>query len=350
MSISSVAQELGKNYVAEELLRGDQSYSGLPSSTVKLLENSSPIFRDVCHIVDQRLLHCAHSFHMSSIEIVSGPYSCSRTFRSELSKSSPRPFLLFHGTKSSNHNSIFNNGFSLSSEHYGVTDEGYIGKGVYLSSLPEYCAAYIKDTAGIRRYNYREPVELGVTCKILGCLALVGRTRQLHQKDYGTEIEGTLESRWAWMRSDGNVTTLAAEFFAQEFVIKTPACVYPRFRVSLTRVNKELVWFDSNIDNKENSSYLATLRCQSSISVYATGRSQKALNALEKKKVGTEYRLVTAGHGGENLVRDVRSAGIHCHVLVFCRSVDYHKQWAKKFSNVQVTASQAEFMRFATWK
>ena len=350
MSISTVASELGKDYVQQVLLKGDQSYYGLPSSTVKCLPRSDPIYKDVCHTIDQRLLHCAHSFHLESVEVVCGKRSCSASFRSELSKYSPRPYFLFHGTKYSNHNSIFDNGFSLSDEHWGDTDKGYIGKGVYLSPLPEYSAAYIKDTAGVHHYIYDNPVDLGVTCKLLGCIALVGRTRQLYQKDYGTEIEGTLESRWAWVQSNGNVTTVQSEYFAQEFVIKIPASVYPRFRVSLKRVNKELIWFDSNIANGENSRYLDTLKLQSDISAYATGDSDKALDALKKKKNGIEYRLVTAGHGGEELVRKARSAGVHCHVLVFCHSVDYHKQWAKKFSNVQVTASQAEFMRFATWK
>ena len=319
------------------------------SSTVRCLARSDPIYKDVCSTIDQRLLHCAHSFHLESVEIIEN-CGCSRSFHSELSKCSPRPYFLFHGTKYSNHKSIFDNGFSLSAKHWGNTDEGYIGKGIYLSPLPEYSAAYIKDVPGVHYCVYDDPVDLGVTCQLLGCIALVGRTEQVHQKQLGREIASNLESHWAWVKSNGDITTAQSEYFAQEFVIKIPTSVYPRFRVSLKRVNKELIWFDSDIANGENSRYLDTLKLQSDISVYATGNSDKALDALKKKKNGTEYRLVTAGHGGEELVRKARSAGVHCHVLVFCRSVDYHKQWARKFSNVQVTGSKDEFMRFATWK
>ena len=350
LEVSSVASELGKDYVQQVLLKGDQSYYGSPSSTVKCLPRSNPLYKDVCHTVDQRLLHCAHSFHLESVEVVCGEKSCSAFFHSELSKYSPRPHFLFHGTKYSNHDSIFDNGFSLSDKHWGDTDKGYIGKGIYLSPLPEYSAAYIKDAPGVRCLAYDNPVDLGVTCKLLGCIALVGRTKKLDQKHYATEIDFNLESRWAWVRSDGNVTTVRGEYFAQEFAIKIPVSVYPRFRISLKRVNKELIWFDSNIANGENSWYLDMLKLQSDISVYATENSDKALDALKKKKNGIEYRLVTAGHGGEELVRKARSAGVHCHVLVFCCSVGYHKQWAKKFSNVQVTGLKDEFMRFATWK
>ena len=349
MSLSSVASELEKDYVQQVLLKGDQSYYGLPSSTVKCLPRSNPLYKDVCYTIDQRLLHCAHSFHLESVEVVCGKKSCSASFHSELSKYSSRPYFLFHGTKYSNHNSIFDNGFSLSDEHWG-TSKGYIGKGIYLSPLPEYSAAFIKDAAGVHYYFWDNPVDLGVTCKLLGCIALVGRTRQAYQRYYEKDIESTLESRWAWVKSNGEIAVIESEYFAQEFVIKTPVNVYPRFRVSLKRVNKELIWFDSNIANGEDSWYLDKLKLQSDISVYATGNSDKALDALKKKKNGIEYRLVTAGHGGEELVRKARSAGVHCHVLVFCCSVDYHKQWANKFSNVQVTASRAEFMRFATWK
>ena len=44
---------------------------------------------------------------------------------------------LFHGSNITNHESIFNQGFLVDKEHFGDTDEGYIGKGVYFSPHPE---------------------------------------------------------------------------------------------------------------------------------------------------------------------------------------------------------------------
>lgn len=337
----------------DNILKGDQSYHGSPSSTLKTLDVSNDIFMEISSEVEERLQQCPHSFHLTNLEVVSAPIYRSQAFRSGLSSipvTTPVAHFLFHGTKESNHTSIFDNGFSLADDHYGDTDKGYIGKGIYLSSFPEYCAAYIKDTAGISRFAYANPVSVGATCKLLGCIALVGRTRQLHQRLYGTEIEAALESRWAWVQNDGNVTTLPAAYFAQEYAIRLPQHIYPRFRIALKRVTKELIWFDSNLRNAENSRYLSELKQERNISVYATTKSQKALAALKKKKEGTEYRVVTAGHGGEELVRSLRSAGVHCHAMVFCKSVNYHKQWAKSFSNVQVTSSVSEFKTFATWK
>ena len=43
---------------------------------------------------------------------------------------------LFHGSNITNHESIFNQGFLVDKEHFGDTDEGYIGKGVYFLLIP----------------------------------------------------------------------------------------------------------------------------------------------------------------------------------------------------------------------
>lgn len=337
---------------AEKLLRGDQDYYGSPSSTIKFLDSSNAVYKDIHKEVTERQKHCPHSFSISSIEIVSAPLSRSQAFRRGMaSLADPNIHLLFHGTKESHHTSIFDQGFSLNDDHYGDTDKGYIGKGVYLSPFPEYCAAYIKETPGVTRLRYFNPVTKGTTFKLLGCIAIVGRTRQLHQKDFGTEIESTLESRWAWVRNDGEVTASPSEFFAQEYAIKLPQYVYPRFRITLTRVQrKEVIWVDTKISNSENSRYLSELKQDGTISIYATASSSEALNAL--KKADRECRAVTAGHGGEDHVRAMRSAGINCPVLVFCGAVDYHRQWASKagMGNVKVTNSAAEFKKFATWK
>ena len=119
----------------------------------------------------------------------------------------------------------------------------------------------------------------------------------------------------------------------------------------MTRVTKEVVWVDPNIENAENSQYVAELNKETGFSLYATSSSVRALAALKKKKEGTMYRAVTAGRGGEEFVRSLRAAGIHCKVLVFCgAALVYHREWAKKFSDVEATNCTATFKKYVTWK
>ena len=85
----------------------------------------------------------------------------------------------------------------------------------------------------------------------------MGRTRRLYTKDYDSEIEGHLDSRWAWVKSDGNVADANDLQFAVEYVIKESISVIPAIRISLHRVSREVVWADPNIKNSENSGYAA---------------------------------------------------------------------------------------------
>ena len=77
--------------------------------------------------------------------------------------------------------------------------------------------------------------------------------------------------------------------------------------------------------------------------------SAQALDALMKKKDGTQYRAITSGSGGEEFVQKLRRERIMCKVLVFCMSVSYHKTWARNYGNVEVTNSSENIKKFATW-
>ena len=339
------ASELKEKKKVKELLDGDQIYMGVPASTVENLERSDPRYKLVCDILEEQLLLCPHAFYIESIEIVSEERSQSCAFHEILAKESrSKIYLLFHGTKSTNLDCISNEGFSL--KYFGATDDGYFGKGVYLTPLPEYSAAYIKGTRGVTQWCYTDPVRVGLTCTLLGCITIVGCTKQITH--YTKEVKG--DSHWVWVNDQGNVTTNKADYFAQEYVIKNPKRVYPRFRITLRRVNKELIWFDKNITTAENQSYIITLKVETGISVYATDDKDKALNALKKKKEDIEYRLVTSGSEGEGLVRLCRQADIHCDIMVFCRNTEYHKEWVGKFSNIQMTNKKDQFMSFAKWE
>lgn len=328
------------------------SCSESATNTIVTLADTSQEYQTIESIVNERLLSCKHSFRVSSIETARTSRHRSLEFRRRVnySFSGSQAHLLFHGTKEDNHESIFRNGFDLE-QHAGETDKGYIGKGVYLSPFPEYSAAYIRGTSGISRFQYENPVAEGATCKLLGCLTYVGRTRRLYTRDLGSEIEGHLDSRWAWVKSDGNVADRSDPQFAVEYVIKESVSIIPAVRISLQRVQREVVWVDPNIRNSENSGYVRQLKKTPNISLFATTSASRGLHALKMKKDGTIYRAITSGSGGEEFVRKLRGElSVVCEVLVFCMSVDYHKTWACKYRNVKVTNSAEKMKQFATWK
>ena len=272
-------------------------------NTFVSLPNTSEEYQLIEKLLCQSLLWCKHTFRVSSIELRQTLPTISREFK-RLVESNGNIHLLFHGTKESNHESIFTGGFDLQ-KYRGDTDKGYIGKGVYLSPIPEYSASYIKETSGITRFQYVNPVNVGCTCKLLGLLAHVGRTRRLFSKDYNSDIESYLDSRWVWVIENGEVADKNDKEFAVEYVIKRSISVLPAFRVSLQRITHEVIWVDPNIGNSENSGYVRELK-QCSVFFLATTSQEKALEALKKKKEGTQYRAITSGSGGEDLVRTLR--------------------------------------------
>ena len=339
--------------IVGRMLRGDGSYSGPAASTLKTLASDSDLYLRMETVLDHRLTEAAHSFTLTKMETVSAPVNRAAEFKRRLSAMyNPNLHFLFHGTKECNHESIFNKGFLIDEEHWGDTDAGFIGRGVYLSPHPEYCASYIKETNGISHFAYENPVKVGITVKILGCVALVGSTKRLYEatSHYGVDIPSGLDSHWAWVKTNGVPTGNERDQFAMEYTIKEPENIYARFRLSLKRVTREVIWVDPNITNTENSSHVRRLKNNDDASLFATSSSAEALAALKRKKQDTEYRAVTAGQDGEDFVKKLRAAGIHCKVLVFCNAVDWHRQWARKFSNIEVTRSAERMIQFATWK
>lgn len=64
---------------------------------------------------------------------------------------------------------------------------------------------------------------------------------------------------------------------------------------------------------------------------------------------GTEYRIITAGTGGNEFVKSVRTMGVHCPILVFCANEEWHNRWACRDNNIEVTVSPGRMYEFATW-
>lgn len=321
-----------------------------PSKSVKELTRTSKKYQVVEELVESGLNHSRHSFRITKIEHVGAPaYRC-KEFKRRLDEwPSANPRFFFHGTKESNHSSIFDQGFLIDEEHFGNTDKGYIGTGVYVTPTPEYSAAYMKDTSGVTRFSYVEPVSMGTTVKLLGCLVAVGRYKTLTEKRYDADIIEGYDAHTAWVSDQGDPTGTEGKKFAKEYAIRETVSVYPRFVLGLSRVNKETIWLDPNIKNKENGGISTFLKAKMGFYVYSTSDPSKALCALKRKKQGTSYRIVTSGRGGEEFVSKLRGEGVAWPVMVFCMNLSYHKTWAAKFSSVQVTATTSEMIAFASW-
>jgi hypothetical protein len=331
------------------LTEGDKP-THTPSKSLQELTHGSKKFKVVGEIVNRGLNHCLHSFKLVKLEQVGSPAANAKEFKRRLRQwRVVNPRFFFHGTKESNHSSIFDKGFLIDEEYLGDTDKGYIGKGVYVSPTPEYSAAYIKETSGITRFNYTNPVSMGTTFKIIGCLATVGRFKTLPERCVGSDITEGYDAHTAWVTTAGNPTGDPSEIFAKEYVIRETRSLYPRFVVTLTKVDKETIWFDANLNNAENTSIRIALTTKPGYYLYATGDASLALNTLKRRKYGTSYRAVTSGRGGEELVKNLRSAGLTCPVMVFCMNVKLHQAWARKYSSVRVTATTSEMMNFASW-
>lgn len=329
----------------QRLLNDDTAFSGTKS--ISYIGPDQEVYTMVESLVEDSLIECQHSFRLECLEVGCMTRERSAEFKRRISLKS-NIYFVFHGTNHRNHDSIFEKGFLM--KHWGSTDKGYFGKGVYFTPHIEYSASYIDGTRDISLFKYTEPIQVGGTGKILGCVAIVGTTERLYQTKYSTEIPRHLDSHWAKVDSRGHPTGDASGYLAVEYAIREPENIYPRFRLTLKRITHELVWVDPNITNAENSGHVRRLKDKRGMSVYATSKASNALHALKKKKEGTNYRAMTAGNGGKEFVSQLWTEGIQCPVLVFCRNVAYHETWARDYSNVKVTSSVSEMMDFATWR
>ena len=113
---------------------------------------------------------------------------------------------------------------------------------------------------------------------------------------------------------------------------------------------RKVVWVDPRVNNHENSSYVRYLKSVEGVSLHATTSASDALDALLVRDPKVEYRAVTAGTGGKEFIQNLRAKGVHCPVLVFCGSYDWHSKWARHFKNVEVTVDPSRLYEFATWE
>lgn len=112
---------------------------------------------------------------------------------------------------------------------------------------------------------------------------------------------------------------------------------------------RRVVWVDPNVNNFENSGYVHYLRAVEGVQLLATSSSGEAIEELSNMQQGTEYRIITAGTGGNEFVDSVRTMGVYCPILVFCAHEKWHRKWASGYNNIEVTVSPERMFEFATW-
>jgi len=289
-----------------------------------------------------------NEFRIESVSIAEYPAQLKK-FKKEFKRfSSTDVKLVFHGTFDKHIGSICENGFD--DDRIGSsTDAGWYGTGHYFTSNPEYAVAYTQPKKGVRRLNFQNAIDAGVTVKLLACYVIVGKIKVLKTESRGPIEEG-YDSVSVYVNTKGEPATVRypGEGRAEEIVIPKGARVLPRFVISLTRVDHLIIWRDPQMDNLENSEVAKKLRLHKKIRAICAS-NQECIRLVRARKDSINYRIVTAGTEGEEFVELVRSKGYYVDILVYCMSVDYHKKWAKKYDKITVTSSTEEMLKFCTW-
>eukprot|EP00929_Paragymnodinium_shiwhaense_P074004 TRINITY_DN3783_c0_g1_i1.p1 TRINITY_DN3783_c0_g1~~TRINITY_DN3783_c0_g1_i1.p1 ORF type:complete len:638 (-),score=105.08 TRINITY_DN3783_c0_g1_i1:135-1982(-) len=103
-----------------------------------------------------------------------------------------------------------------------------------------------------------------------------------------------------------------------------------------------VLWYDKNIKNPENQTYLPTLKERFQDLAFTTDDMQAAIDHIEKNPL-TAFTVITAGDGGEALTERIKQSWNVKRIVVFCMNFEYHRKWAAKHStdlvNIEVTTT-----------
>jgi hypothetical protein len=187
-----------------------------------------------------------------------------------------------------------------------------------------------------------------------------GKTRKLEVTEQsgfsGKQVAADYDSHSVYVDTNGKICN-EASMHAKELVIPASKAVLPFCVLTVTRVDKCVLWRDPNLFNKENTQLMLKL--------YAENKKVRLLfvdiNCKERVlcqwKSGVDYRVVTAGSEGKEFVNKyLRYSGVQTSVkkypiLVYCMNTDYHRTWADEIDPaIKVTASSDEFVRFCAFK
>ena len=245
---------------------------GLTKLAVGKDEKANSIFLAVQNQFDQLMeWNNLNEFSLNGVKINVAPKVRER-FNEALAKQPEgdrqRITMLWHGTYPNSVAPICRTGFS-DKKIGSATDDGWYGKGHYFTPNVEYAVAYCENNAKkkkkqVRRLNFKDAVDVGTNVSsIIGCFVIQGETRALDREGSFDEVKAKYggrpidtteyDSHAVLVDANGAVTSDPSKQHAQEVVIPTGALVLPFVVLSLTRVNKVVLWRDPNLYNEENT-------------------------------------------------------------------------------------------------
>eukprot|EP01083_Nonionella_stella_P110300 322632_1 len=250
--------------------------------------------------------------------------------------------LMFHGARQEDMGSIFKTGFRFSSKSIG----SLYGKGHYFTPQALHAIRYLYTCKG---YSNQEQFAL------IAAFVNPGKIKTVKGKEYRNQpIAKGYDSHYAQVTdgtcaNDGIGHPVYPNYkgdVMEEYAIKEPMRILPRFYITLKRLRKVFIWRDKNIANQFNGCVLKELR--QSRAIYGVTTTQTAIDLIKKKQRRNKVYVITNGaHDGEGFVRKVRnSLKFNSDILVFCNAVDWHSKWANKFQKIQVKSGRKHIMAF----
>jgi hypothetical protein len=284
-----------------------------------------------------------HAFQTSPIEYVIE--NLSLVYNEELYKLyhncsvHPEEKILFHGTRKTNFDGIFEKNFQNFFGSERTTDSGWYGRGIYFSSSPKYCANYA--------HSHGNPI-IYLICS----LVKLGKMYHVTDMSYsGKEMRVDSDSHYAKVAASGYPTDADYSFF-EEFVIKQSNQILPLYIIGLRPVLRFVLWRDAKISNSHNGALFVQMKEGYNFNIYGSETSAEALAILQCKLNDPKMQCVVVTNGadkGEQFVRQCRDIRSSLPIIVYCAQVDYHTQWAAKIDGhpkIQVTGSSHDVFNF----
>jgi len=99
-----------------------------------------------------------------------------------------------------------------------------------------------------------------------------------------------------------------------------------------------IVWHDPNLNSQENQKYMDRLKKFCHVLTF-TDWQKASLYIYEAK---ASCHAITSGANGEFLVKEISPSPTVAHIYVFCKSKDYHSNWAKNYPKISCVERDIE--------
>lgn len=138
--------------------------------------------------------------------------------------------------------------------------------------------------------------------------------------------------------------------YYDEYVVDDNSRILPFYIITLRRVSTAVIWRDPKISNQENTGILSLLKAETDFNIYGASSDSEVMELMKiKKSPKVDVLFITNGaDGGNQIVDKVRKIEEDIPILVFCMNVQAHKQWAKNYSNVEVTSETKRMIDWTT--